>query len=98
MGSAIDGGNRKLVHPLLTDTSAALANDAALRVVVDEWRNLPFQIIFLIRERVAGAIFTESIGLILQLAFTCAIADRTIYRVIREQEFDHGLAHILDLF
>src|SRR5262249_43545731 len=89
MRSSIDGSDRKLIHPLLTDSSAALADDTPLRIVVYEWRYLPFESRLLVMKSRSYAVLTEAVGLVLKLALAGPVAHRAIDRMIREKKLDH---------
>ena len=96
--AAIDRGDREFVHPFFADARAAFADYAALRVVVNEGRDLALEEILLVAVLRARAVFAEAVGLILQFALARPVADRAIHRMVREQEFDHRRARLFNLF
>src|ERR1043166_9612167 len=82
-------------HPLIAHARAALAEDAALRIVGDHRRKI------LLRLRILA--FDESFFEIppvesqfLQYAFAAAIAHRTIERMICQQKFEHRTLRLFD--
>src|SRR5207248_2343274 len=88
VGSAIAGLDRFFTHPLIAHARAALAQDATLRIVRDHRRKIALGL------RVLS--FDESFFQVapiksqfLKLAFTSAIANWTIERMIRQQKLEH---------
>src|SRR5437762_2221589 len=86
--SASAGFNSVLAHPLIANTRASFAENAALRVVCHHGRKILFGIIVFL----FGETLFESAPIkrhLLQFALTTAIADGTIERMIGKQKFEH---------
>src|SRR5450432_2011692 len=83
-------------HPLVAHSSAALAKDAALRIVGNHWRKVSFRLSILAFRK---ALFeTAPIKChLLQFALAAPITDRTIERMIRQQELHHSTLGFFDL-
>ena len=95
VGAAIAGFDRFFAHPFVADARATLAENAALRIVGDHRRKISL--------RLGVLTFDESLfeiapveSQLLQLALATAIADRTIKRMIRQQEFEHRTLRFLN--
>src|SRR5438128_8471430 len=96
-GAAIARFDGLLAHPFVADARAALAEDATLRIVGDHRRKIFFRVVvFLFGEALFQIAPIE--GLLLQLAFAAAIANRAIERMVREQKLEHGPLGLLNLF
>src|SRR5690348_1346217 len=95
--TAIAGLDRLLTHPLVADTRATFAENAALRVVCDHRRKIFFRmIVFLFRESLFQVAPVKS--LLLQLALSTTIANGAVQRMIREQKLKHRTLRFLNLF
>ena len=95
--AAVAGFDRILAHPLIADARAAFAENAALWIVSHHGRKIFFRLcVFLF-----GKPFFDITPIkndLLKFAFTTAITDRTIQRVIGKQEFAHRPLCFFDLF
>ena len=86
-----------LAHPFVTDTRAAFAQNASLRIIGDDRRKILFGL---------GVLFLSKTFLnitpvkddLLQFTFAPAVADRAIERVICQQKFAHRTLGLFDLF
>ena len=95
-GAASSRFNRVLAHPFVADARAAFAENAALRIVSNDGREISFGIVILLFSET----FFESTpvkGHLLQLTFTTAIADGTIKRMIGEQKLEHRALRFFNL-
>src|SRR5215204_2074732 len=94
--SAPSGLNGVLAHPLVADARAALAEDAALRVVGDDGREeFLGRVVLPLGEALFEVAPVEDH--LLQLALAAAVADGAVERVVRQQELDHPALRLLDL-
>src|SRR3982750_1087696 len=97
MSAAPSCFDRFFTHPFIADSRTAFAQNAALRIVCYDWRQIFFGVIvFLLREALFESTPIESH--FLQFTFTTAIAHGTIERVIRQQELGHASLGFLDFF
>src|SRR6185437_13606864 len=96
MHAAIPNAERIDTQAFVADPNAAIAQDAAGRVVVNHRRPLLLILMNLDLDKAAfrGAIAE---GHVLQFAFAAFIANRTVERVVRKQKFEHALASALYL-
>jgi hypothetical protein len=95
VAAAVDEAEDVVLGDLLAEADAAGAEDAALVVEHDarpELGALRLDVLLLDEARVAAAVAG---GLLLQLALAGLVADRTVERVVDEEEFHHALARVL---
>src|SRR5262245_299735 len=79
---------RVLSHPLAANACAALAQNASLRIVSHDRREIFFRLsVFLLREALLDVAPIEDH--FLQLTFAAAVANRTVKRMISKQKFAH---------
>src|ERR1041384_2522188 len=97
VGATIPGFDCFLTHPLVADACASLAQDATLRIIRHHRRQISLSLRVLPFDETLFEVAPVKSQL-LQLAFTAAIADRTIKRMIREQKFEHRTLRLFDLF
>ena len=95
--AAADEVDQLVAGDLVGEAGAAVAQDAAFAVEVDQVADrdrLLVVALLLDVARLAGAVAER---LILQRALAALVADRTVERVVREQQFEHALLGALDL-
>src|SRR3954468_14120562 len=89
--------DRVFTHPLIAHTRTSLAENAALRIVSYDRRQIFFGMIVLL----LGEAFFESTpieGHLLQFAFAATIANWAIEWMIGEQKLRHATLRLLDFF
>ena len=95
-GAAVLNAEREDVHAFAAHADAAIAEDAARTIEVDDRRPLLlFAVILgLGVEAVSGTVFE---GHVLQFALTAGVADRAVEWVVAEQKLQRRLASLGDL-
>ena len=93
--AAVLDAQRPHVHAFAANAHAAVAEDAARAIEVDDRRPLLlFAMVLDVDElRFGGAVLE---GHVLQFALAAGVADRAIQRMIAEQQFQHRLARLPD--
>ncbi len=81
------------IHAFITNTHAAEAQDAARRIVINQVRPLFLWPVNLFFHEPAG-IRAVAEHHVLQFALAAFVADRTIQRVVAQQEFQHELPRV----
>ncbi len=90
---AILYAERPDIHPLAADAHAAIAQNAAWPIEIDNRGPLLFVAVILgLGEFRLGSTVGERH--VLQFAFAARVADRAIQRMVAKQQFDHGLARL----
>ena len=95
-GAAVLDAEREDVHAFAAHAHAAIAEDAARAVEVDDRRPLLlFAVVLGLGVEAVGRAVLE--GHVLQLALAAGVADGAVERVVAEQQLQRGLARLRDL-